>query len=294
MKHIPQYSYYKKKSVDELRVDVVGLHYIKPYFSTKSIHTLTYYDITFISEGSGFFTVGDQTHIVKPCDVIFTKPGEVRNWDNKNIKNGHVLIFEEEFMLSFFNDRELLQNLSFFSIGRYSVKTTLGNETYVKLCDLLSKIKTVIKETNDKHTLRALLYEALIVLNRAYINEHNVLPVLPEENKKVKNRYVNEFLSLVNTNYIQQHAINYYAARLSITPNYLNEVIKKSIGMNAKLYIQNRIIQEAKRMLTYTDMSISAIARTLCFENSSYFIRFFRNQTQHTPLQYRNLLKGQL
>jgi AraC-like DNA-binding protein len=291
MKHIPQYNYYKKKSEDEFRVDVVGLHYIKPYFSTKSVHTLTYYDITFISEGSGFFTVGDQTHIVKPYDVIFSKPGEVRNWDNKNIKNGHALVFEEEFMLSFFNDREFLQNLAFFSIGKYSVKTTLDNDTYVLLHELMSKMKTAIKETKDKHTLRALLYEVLITLNKVYINEHNVLPVLPEENKKVKNRYVNEFLDLVNTNYLQQHSIRYYADRLSITPNYLNEVIKKSIGMNAKLYIQNRIIQEAKRMLTYTDMSISAIAKALCFENASYFIRFFRNQTQLTPLQYRNLLK---
>jgi AraC-like DNA-binding protein len=291
MKHIPQYNYFRKKSGDELRVDVVGLHYVKPYLSTISIHTLSYYDISFISEGNSFFTVGDQTHIVKSYDVIFTRPDETRNWDNKSIKNGYALIFEEEFILSFFNDRNFLQNLSFFSMGRYSVKTTLNPETYEQIYNLMMKIKTEIHETKDRHTLRALLYETLTMLNKAYQNEHNVLPVFPEENKKVKNKYVNEFLNLVNINCTQEHSIRYYADKLSITPNYLNEVIKKSIGMNAKLYIQNRIISEAKKMLIYTDMPVSAIAKALCFESTSYFVRFFRTQTQHTPLQYRNLSK---
>lgn len=291
MKHAPQYDYFKKRSNDDFRVDVMELHYVKPYLSTRSTHALKYYDISFISEGNGFFTVGDQTHIVKKYDVIFTRPGETRNWDNESIKNGYALIFEEEFISSFFNDRDFLQNLSFFSVGRYSVKTTLNPETCAQVYNLMMRIKTEIRETKDRHILRTLLYETLSILNKAYLNEHNVLPVLPEESKKVQNRYVNEFLHLVNMNCTQQHFIHYYATKLSITPNYLNEVIKKSIGMNAKLYIQNRIVSEAKRMLLYTEMPVSAIAKALSFESTSYFIRFFRTQTQHTPMQYRNLSK---
>jgi AraC-like DNA-binding protein len=291
MKHVPQYNYYRKRSAEDFRVDVVGLHYIKPYFSTSAVHSLTYYDITFITEGSGFFTVGDQTHIVKPGDVIFTKPDEARNWDNKNIKDGYALIFEKDFVASLFNDEDFLANLSFFSISKFSVKTSLDSETGDQLRSLMLKIKAELNEPKDRHVVRALLYEALTMLNRAYVNEHQVLPVLPEENKKVKNRYVNEFLDLVNTNYIQHHSIRYYSEKLSITPNYLNEVIKKSIGMNAKLYIQNRIILEAKRMLTYTDLPIAAIAKTLNFDTPSYFTRFFRNLTKRTPMEYRDMLK---
>jgi AraC-like DNA-binding protein len=202
------------------------------------------------------------------------------------------LIFDEEFILSFFNDADYLQNLSFFSMGRYSVKTSLPAGVFEQVTELLDKIKTEKNEAKDRQALRSLLDETLNLLNKTYVNEHQVLPVLPEENKKVKNHYVNEFLNLVNTNYLQQHAIRFYADKLAITPNYLNEVIKKSIGMNAKLYIQNRIISEAKRMLTYTDMPVSAVSDALCFENASYFIRFFRNQTGRTPLQYRNLSKS--
>jgi AraC-like DNA-binding protein len=252
---------------------------------------LSYYEVSFISEGSGFFTVGDQTHIVKPCDVVFTLPGETRNWDNKNIKSGHTLVFEEDFILSFFNDPEFLRNLSFFAIGRRSIKTTLDPLACVQLRNLMTKLKAEIGGPRDRHTLRSMLYEVFALLHRAYVDEHTVLPILPEEKKSVKNKYVNEFLNLVNIHYAQHHFIRYYAGRLSITPNYLNEVIKKSMGVNAKLYIQNRIIQESKRMLTYTDWSVSAIAKALCFDSVSSFVRFFRNQTQYTPVQYRNLLK---
>lgn len=291
MRHIPLYNYFGKKTINEPLVDVVELHYMKPYFSTRTIHSLNYYDITFISEGSGFFTVGDQTHIVKPQDVIFTQPGETRNWDNRHILSGQVLVFEEKFVSSIFNDPEFLQHLSFFSVSKYSTRITLGKDMYIQIHAILSNLKAAIKESEDMHIIRALLYEALMLLNRIYISEHNVLPVLPEENKKVKNRYVNDFLNLVNVHYTQHHSIRFYAERLSITPNYLNEILKKSIGMNAKLYIQNRIMQESKRMLIYTDMPVSAIAEALNFENASYFIRFFRNQTQCTPLQFRNRIK---
>jgi AraC-like DNA-binding protein len=272
-------------------MDVAGLHYMKPYLPAFSVHTLPHYEISIISEGSGFFTVGEQTHIVQSGDAVFIRPGEARNWDSKHIRNGYALIFEEEFILSFFNDRDFLHNLSFFAAGRCCVKISLSAETCRQVCQLMARIKTEISGTGNRHILRTLLYETLATLNRAYLNERRVLAVLPEENRKVKNSYVNGFLHLVNRQCTRQHSIRYYADQLSITPGYLNEVIKKSIGMNAKLYIRRQIVSEAKRLLIYTDMSISDIAKALSFESASYFVRFFRTHTLHTPLQYRNLSK---
>ncbi|MDR1645304.1 MAG: helix-turn-helix transcriptional regulator [Tannerellaceae bacterium] len=293
MKYIPHYDYFRQSNAEEIHIDVAGLHYIKPYFSTNALHSLTYYDITFITEGSGFFTVDDQTHIVKPQDIIFSKPGKARNWDNKNIKDGYVLVFKEEAIQTLFNDRNFLQNLSFFSLSRYSAKTTPNEEACAGIRTAVLNLKASLPATKEKLALvRPLVHEVFTLLNRAYINEHNVLPLLPpEESKQLKNRYVNEFLLLVNAHYLQQHSIRFYADRLSITPSYLNEIIKKNIGVNAKQYLQNRIVQEAKRLLTHTDLTISTISSTLCFENAQYFIRFFRTQTQYTPLEYRNLAK---
>lgn len=102
--NIPQYDFYKHKYGDELLIDVVPLNTIKKYLKEQPVHILTYYDITLITSGEGEFLIDHQANRVKPQDIIFTRPGEIRKWDDKTIQDGFALIFEEEFLLSFFND----------------------------------------------------------------------------------------------------------------------------------------------------------------------------------------------
>ena len=92
---------------------------------------------------------------------------------------------------------------------------------------------------------------------------------------------------LVDADFKVHRDTSHYAGALCITPNYLNEIVQKYLGVNAKSYIRDRVIREAKRMLSYTSLTVSEIAMELNFDNSSYFIRLFRAQTGLTPLQYR-------
>ena len=78
---IPRYSFYKTKYGSELLIDVVDLQYTRKFLPQGKVHILTYYDITFITEGEGEFTIGNRTHLAAPGDVFFSKPGEVRSWD---------------------------------------------------------------------------------------------------------------------------------------------------------------------------------------------------------------------
>ena len=48
---IPRYTFYKHKYGSELLVDVVELKYVKKFLAKSTVHTLNYYDITFITEG---------------------------------------------------------------------------------------------------------------------------------------------------------------------------------------------------------------------------------------------------
>lgn len=52
---IPRYTFYKNKYGSELLIDVVELKYVKKFLAQSSVHTLTYYDITFVTEGEGGF-----------------------------------------------------------------------------------------------------------------------------------------------------------------------------------------------------------------------------------------------
>jgi len=58
---IPRYTFYKHKYGSELLVDVVELKYVKKFLAKSAVHTLNYYDITFITEGKGAFSVNNQT-----------------------------------------------------------------------------------------------------------------------------------------------------------------------------------------------------------------------------------------
>lgn len=287
---IPRYTFYKNKYGSELLIDVVELKYVKKFLSQSSVHTLTYYDITFVTEGEGKFSIDNQTNEVASRDVFFSKPGEIRNWDTRHIVNGYALIFEDEFLSSLFKDSLFVQHLSFFQSGKTSSKLQLPDELYMRILQILHNIKTEIDSyrQNDVYVLRALLYEVLMLLDREYKKVN-----MEEEttSKEVGNIHIDKFMKLVESHLKEQHSVQYYADKLCITPNYLNEIVTSTKGISAKQYIRNKVMDEAQRLLTYTDFPISDIAFELHFSTVSYFIRSFRQYTGTTPLLYRRTHK---
>lgn len=288
MQTIPQYDFHRTKYGEELLIDLVELATIKKYVARYPVHTLSYFDITFITEGSGFFIVDDQSYLVHPGDVVFSKPHEIRSWDKEHIRKGYAILFEEEFLLTFFNDPFFLQHLRYYQPQRTTASISLPPDR-LRITQLIGEIQAEIThyQSKDKHILRALLYEMLMLLNRAYDQATVSTSVLPNS----PNRHLNAFFELVNTHFPSHHTTTYYADKLCITPNYLNEIVQKNTGTTAKSHILNRLMLEAKKLLTYTDLSITEIASRLNFESTSYFIRLFRSQTHYTPLQYRHLPK---
>lgn len=286
MKHsIRPYKFYKNKYGSELLIDIVELKNIKKYLCANTVHTLTYYDITFITEGKGDFNIDNRHYEVAPHDIIFSRPGEIRTWDTEHIINGYALIFEEEFLSSFFKDSLFVQHLSFFHPAKISSKLRLPDELYTRMILLLQNIKKEIDacQPNEVHILRALLYETLMLLDRYYKNT-----VSTENTYRTNSKiHFNKFIKLVDENLKEQHSVRYYADRLCITANYLNEIISATIRISAKQYIRNKVMDEAKKLLAYTDMPISEIASALHFSTVSYFIRSFRQHTGKTPFIYR-------
>lgn len=287
---IPRYTFYKNKYGSELLIDVVELKYVKKFLAQSSVHTLTYYDITFVTEGEGRFSIDNQTDEAASRDVFFSKPGEIRNWDTRHIVNGYALIFEDEFLSSLFKDSLFVQHLSFFQSGKTSSKLQLPDELYMRILQILHNIKTEIDSyrQNDVYVLRALLYEVLMLLDREYKKVNMEEETTPKE---VGNIHIDKFMKLVESHLKEQHSVQYYADKLCITPNYLNEIVTSTKGISAKQYIRNKVMDEAKRLLTYTDSSISEIAFELHFSTVSYFIRSFRQHTGETPLLYRKTHK---
>lgn len=82
-----------------------------------------------------------------------------------------------------------------------------------------------------------------------------------------------------------------YYGLLSVTPNYLNEIVKKTTGRSASHHIRQRIVFEAKRQATYSDSCMKQIGYYLGFDDMAHFSKFFK---MVTGINFTDFKKGQI
>lgn len=78
-----------------------------------------------------------------------------------------------------------------------------------------------------------------------------------------------------------------FADLLFIHPTHLTNTVKLTTGMSPCEIMENRILDEAQKMLRDTKMSVTEISYRLVFNEPTYFVRFFKLMCGTTPLQYR-------
>jgi AraC family transcriptional regulator, transcriptional activator of pobA len=98
--------------------------------------------------------------------------------------------------------------------------------------------------------------------------------------------------ALVDENFREQRQLNFYAEKLSITVDRLNDHVKRATGVTAGHLIRQRLLTEAKRQLVFTTQPIHDISKEFAFADQSHFARFFRKQTGTTPHEFRDQRGG--
>ncbi len=97
---------------------------------------------------------------------------------------------------------------------------------------------------------------------------------------------------LVEEHFRKERLIGFYADKLAMTPDRLNDHIKRASGVTAGHLIRQRVLTEAKRQLVFTGEAIHEIAYDLGFTDPSHFARFFRKQTAMSPQEFRTRRGG--
>ena len=95
------------------------------------------------------------------------------------------------------------------------------------------------------------------------------------------------FVSLLDSNYRRERNVAFYASQMCITPKHLSYIIKEYSGRPALDWINERVMNECKRLLRCTTLSIKEIAATLNFASQSAFGKYFRQQLGISPKAYR-------
>ena len=286
MKNIPLYKFYKRKYGAELLVDVLDLDYVKTGIRKAPIHRETFYCIIVVTDGCEKVAVNGYEREVQKGEIICSRPGEVWSWMPDPQLEGYVLIFEEQFLLSFFNDPKFRHRFYYLQADRTSPFLRPDEELFQRILHLYKEMKAEIddeRSDKDQHILRAMLYETLMLLNRVEKTPVQGISL----NDVSASRYADAFVKLVEQEFALQHDVEYYADKLCITPNYLNRIVRQHFGMTTKQYLIGKICNEAERLLTYTSLTINEISERLNFETASYFVRFFRKEVGKTPNQFR-------
>lgn len=92
---------------------------------------------------------------------------------------------------------------------------------------------------------------------------------------------------LIDKNLTQPLGLTALARAAGCTPAHLSRLFRKTYGLPPAAYLLRRRIDQARRLLTDTDLTTAEIARRLGFHDASHFGRHFRRHAGVNPASYR-------
>lgn len=105
-------------------------------------------------------------------------------------------------------------------------------------------------------------------------------------------RYMEETTRYLQENCFQEITLQMMAEHIGLTESYCSKYIKKNTGISFVQYLNAIRINNAQRLLMYTDYNITEIAERSGFSSVQTFNRVFKQQTNRTPREYRNLKRN--
>jgi AraC family transcriptional activator of pobA len=246
-------------------------------------HKHTFYEILWSEKGTSKQTIDYKEYNVRPNSLFFISPNQVHHFEEWKPLTGGTILFTEDFFLLNQSGKDKLFELSFI------------DNFYADPCIQLSKkdfeevnhtIGLIYQEQNRKNKnltiIQSLLHILLTQVQRC---------VESQSKKTISKKYLilyKQFNNLLETHFAGNKTASFFADQLNITAHHLNLVAKNISGKTATEIIRARSILEAKRLLTFSDYTISEIAFRLNYTDSSYFAKVFKRETHQSPADFKN------
>lgn len=271
-----------------LMIQRFGSYLQKHYQNLHHPHRHSFYHLVLFTKGKGSHTIDFEKFTVKPFQVYFMVPGQVHSWHFEGDVDGYIVHFNENLFTSFLLNGQYLERFHFFSGNSEDGVCQLPVEVHNHVISLFESMLEELKESREQNLdmIRLRLLEFFILSDRFYTNKKG--KNVPQQ----KLVLLRNFKQLIEKHFRRIKLPKEYAELLYVTPNHLNALCQDLVGKTAGDLIRDRILLEAKRLLTNADMTVTEIAYDLNFQDNSYFTRFFRKYTGATPEEFRKKIQA--
>ena len=265
----------KIKCFDDQKLEAVTYGFyciaLKKNFKAKMRYGQQHYDF---DEGvMSFFA---------PNQVVIT---EIRDdWELE----GLWLVIHTDFIQGF----PLVKDIRDFGFFSYAANEALhlSEEEENSIIQLLETISKESQAPIDTFSQQIIIKQIELLLN--YCDRYYHRQFLTR--KQASTSLLSNFENLLETYFSEKKTdqagiphISYFAEKLNISKNYLSDMLKSTTGQTTQQHIQQKLIEKAKELLTYSELNVSEIAYQLGFEYPQSFHKLFKNKTDMSPLEFR-------
>ncbi|MBA4271473.1 helix-turn-helix domain-containing protein [Pseudomonas iridis] len=160
--------------------------------------------------------------------------------------------------------------------------------------DYLNSLFSALQaEYNGHQPAREMLMHALVSVIMVWVSRQAIVRHKASQRPQRQREYLNGFIQLVEETYRQHVKVEDLAHRLGISVSHLNGTCRELAGQPALQIMHERQLLEAKRLLTYTSMTIYEMSELLGFSDPTNFTRLFRRRVGISPKAFRDRLKAE-
>lgn len=214
---------------------------------------------------------------------VFINKHQVQIFHKTTNVRGKLLLFTDVFFAKSTHDLQFIKNALLFNELSTAIIKIPGKSHL--LIDCFNDIEEELIKKEDAYS-----YDILKNLLHTFLlhSERELRLLGHQEIKKGADLdYTTLFKDLLNDQFKHVRTVNGYASQMNVSEKRLVKATKKVAGKTPKELIDDRVMLEAKRLLTHTSNSIKEVGYELGFEEPTNFIKFFKKHAGKTPIEFR-------
>ncbi len=257
-------------------------NFVADYEHLKQPHRYNFYTLIFALSGTAEHNIDFKDYCIIPNRIFFINYGQVHSFIEQQKLQGFIVLFTQEFYnIIFTGNPKIKSDTALANLHQYIDLTKEELECWTPVFRLIKK-EAEQNAINSKEIICLLLKAFMVKYNRKQSIKNTIQKKFSKKDETVLN-----FKNLIGQHYKEWKLPKLYAEKLLLSPNYLNKLCNDVLGVAASKLIEERVVLEAKRLLTHTDFTVTQISDELGFADNSHFGKYFKTNAKMSPELYR-------